>query len=193
MFAPGEPCVSEQLAKHLPGCAIDMRATDGATTRDVLARQLNGLAKAGMIVLSAGGNDALGHIEFLDKDFKTTSREALVKLQNIRQGFQQIYASLLKKLRQQNNNILVLTIYNPKFSEHGMELEDELAAEAALSIFNDVIQQTAHTHDCAVLDIRSLFTEGGDFANPIEPSAIGGEKLAAAIAATVKSRLNWPD
>lgn len=183
--SPGEKCVCEQLAAHLPECAIDMRATDGATTADVLRRQTNALANTNIIVLSTGGNDALAHIEFLDKDFGATSREVLVKMQSIRNAFHQSYDALLQKIRRQNSNIVVMTIYNPKFSAHGMDIEDELAAESALSIFNDVIQQAALSNKCDVLDIRPLFTEGADFANPIEPSAIGGEKLAKAIAEKV--------
>ena len=184
--APDELGVPEQLAAHLPDWDIEMRATDGATTAEVLQFQTRGLAEADGIVLSTGGNDALAHIEVLDKDIGATSREVLVRLRSIRQSFQQTYNALLRRLRDQNPNILALTIYNPKFSAHGMEMEDELAAESALSIFNDVIQQTALSHSCEVLDIRPLFSDGADFANPIEPSAIGGEKLAAAMAERVK-------
>ena len=32
-----------------------------------------------------------------------------------------------------------------------------------------------------ILDIRAIFTEGSDYANPIEPSVQGGQKLANAI------------
>jgi len=83
--------------------------------------------------------------------------------------------------------ILVLTIYNPRF-----ELEDapeglQEAAEGALSAFNDVIQQEALRHGADILDTRILCADASDFANPIEPSAKGGQKIAKGISAWLSS------
>lgn len=179
---PGEPGIAHQIRQLLPDCTIDMRAVDGAVTAEVFALQTDSLDDADIVFLSSGGNDALGHIEFLDDAFDTTSRKALVKLREIRFEFASQYQRLIAKLNAHCARVVVMTIYNPKFEAHGMSIEDEHAAEAALSIFNDAIQQAALAHDCEVLDIRPLFTDGDDFANPIEPSAKGGAKLAAAIA-----------
>jgi hypothetical protein len=48
-------------------------------------------------------------------------------------------------------------------------------------LFNDVIIQCANDSDCPVIDLRTICTEREDYFNPIEPSAIGGEKIAKAI------------
>jgi len=37
------------------------------------------------------------------------------------------------------------------------------------------------THGLPVIDLRVLFDSPEDYANPIEPSAVGGEKLAKTI------------
>ena len=55
------------------------------------------------------------------------------------------------------------------------------AAECAVSIFDDVIQREARSRSFEVLELRTLFTDQVDYANPIEPSAIGGSKLARAM------------
>jgi hypothetical protein len=57
--------------------------------------------------------------------------------------------------------------------------------KAALSLFNDRITRAAFKHGLALIDLRLLCAEEGDYANPIEPSVQGGAKMAAAIAALV--------
>jgi hypothetical protein len=59
-----------------------------------------------------------------------------------------------------------------------MDSSYQQAAESAVSIINDVIQQEARRHTFDILELRTLFTDKADYANPIEPSAIGGAKLA---------------
>jgi hypothetical protein len=52
---------------------------------------------------------------------------------------------------------------------------------SAVSIINDVIQQEASRCSFDILELRTLVTDKADYANPIEPSAIGGAKLAKRI------------
>ncbi|MFS0698368.1 hypothetical protein AB6N24_00160 [Cellulomonas sp. 179-A 4D5 NHS] len=53
----------------------------------------------------------------------------------------------------------------------------------ALALFNDVLTRAAYARGVAVLDLRLVCAEDADFANPIEPSAHGGRKIARTIAA----------
>ena len=62
--------------------------------------------------------------------------------------------------------------------EHGFDAAYQQAAESAVSIINDVIQQEASRRSFEILELRTLFDDRADYANPIEPSAIGGAKLA---------------
>jgi hypothetical protein len=59
-----------------------------------------------------------------------------------------------------------------------------------LTVFNDVIAREAFARGLPLIDLRLVCDRDEDFANPIESSARGGEKIAAAIAAAVAG---WPD
>jgi hypothetical protein len=61
--------------------------------------------------------------------------------------------------------------------------------QAAVSILNDVIQQEGQRRSFDILELRTLFSDQAGYANPIEPSAIGGAKLAKGMSAwVVKTR-----
>ena len=52
------------------------------------------------------------------------------------------------------------------------------SSKTMVSSFNDIVYKTASKFDADVLELRHIFTSPEDYANPIEPSHIGGEKLA---------------
>jgi hypothetical protein len=81
----------------------------------------------------------------------------------------------------------VLTVYDPCFHAHGFDAAYQQAAESAMSIINDVIQQEARRRSFEVLELRALFNDQVDYANPIEPSAIGGAKLAKSMSDWVRA------
>ena len=70
----------------------------------------------------------------------------------------------------------VCTIYNGNLSG-----QEGAAARVALMAFNDVILRVAFESKLQVIDLRLVCTEPADYANPIEPSSRGGEKIARAI------------
>jgi hypothetical protein len=51
----------------------------------------------------------------------------------------------------------------------------------ALTAFNDAITHEAFAAGLPLIDLRILCNQDEDFANPIEPSAQGGQKIANAI------------
>ena len=63
----------------------------------------------------------------------------------------------------------------------------EEAAKVLLGMMNDSIHFLGKKHDIEVLELRNIFTEVTDYANPIEPSHSGGEKLAKEIIEWVES------
>ncbi len=77
---------------------------------------------------------------------------------------------------------IVCTVYNPNFDEAAMQRP----AEAALSIFNDVIMQEAVRRRVPMIDLRLVCTEPAHYANPIEPSNEGGARIAEAISAVTR-------
>jgi hypothetical protein len=52
---------------------------------------------------------------------------------------------------------------------------------AGLTIFNDVILRVATELGLMVIDLRAVCCSPADYANPIEPSVIGGAKIARAL------------
>jgi len=179
---PGEPDVATQLQRLLPQHVVVRRARDGSVCADVLASQVEGLETFDLVILSAGGNDALQNESLLQVATETVGH-ALVTLWGVRKTFRDRYSPLLDHLGGAQVPVLVLTVYDPCFDGHGMDATYQRAAETAVSIFNDVIQQEARSRSFDVLELRTLFTDRADYANPIEPSATGGEKLAQAMSA----------
>jgi hypothetical protein len=175
---PGEPDVAQQLESLLPHHTVVKRAVDGSTCADVLGWQVGDLHDADRIILSAGGNDALQHIDLLEATTETTAKGVLVRLWSIREEFRRSYAALLDCLVLTGRPVLVLTVYNPCFQGRGFDAAYQQAAESAVSIINDVIQQEGRRRSFDVLELRRLFNDEADYANPIEPSAIGEAKLA---------------
>jgi len=182
---PGEPDVTRQVQERLPGATVIKRALDGAKVENVLRDQLNDLASEDFIVLSVGGNDALDHIGLLEQSSKVKYLQALNKLWDIRKGFEAQYRRLMERIAEKQPDpakVTVMTIYDPCFVGSSYPEEYQKAAEAAVSIFNDVIQREAARMGYTVIELRELFTDKGDYANPIEPSAQGGDKIAKALA-----------
>ena len=73
------------------------------------------------------------------------------------------------------------TIYDPRYPDPRFQR----LAVAGLVLFNEVITRAAFAHGLPVLDLRLICDNDADFANPIEPSAQGGDKIAAVIARLV--------
>ena len=69
------------------------------------------------------------------------------------------------------------TIYNPKMSEPTVQK----IAETGLSFFNDVICEEALRLQLPIIDLRDVCSDESAFANPIEPSEIGGDLITDAI------------
>jgi lysophospholipase L1-like esterase len=183
----GEPDVAQQLQALLRHHAVIKRAVDGSTCTDVLEGQTGELERADRIILSAGGNDALQHIDLLEARTATTAKDALVRLWSIREEFRRSHAALLDRLALARRPVLVLTVYDPCFDGHGFDDVYQKAAESAVSIIDDVIQREAHRRSFDILELRELFHDRADYANPIEPSAIGGAKLAKRMSEWVES------
>jgi len=183
----GKPDVARQLEILLPHHTVVKRAVDGARSTDVLASQTAEVGRAEHIILSVGGNDALEHIDLLEEVIEKRPREVLVRLWSIREEFRRSYAALLDRLALTCRPVLVLTIYDPCFRGHGFDAAYQQAAESAVSILNDVIQQEGRRRSFDILELRTLFSYPADYANPIEPSAMGGAKLAKCMSAWVKS------
>ncbi len=177
-YTGGAPDVVRQVRQRLPhGSKATLRAVDGGTTGDV-REQLRYLpADATHLIVSAGGNDALGHIDFLGAPAGSTA-EALLGLAEIAAEFERRYYGMLDEILARGLPTAICTIYYPRFPDTTLQK----IAVTALTVFNDCIVRAALVQRLPLLDLRFVCTEEGDYADPIEPSARGGEKISRAIA-----------
>lgn len=77
--------------------------------------------------------------------------------------------------------LVVCTVYNGCFDDQSFQR----FASATLTVFNDAIIRVAVEHSLPVIDLRSVCVKAEDYANPIEPSSVGGEKIARVIVGLV--------
>ena len=181
---PGGTCVADHLRGRLgDGWNVDLRAVDGAVVTDVRS-QLYGhpLPDDAHLVLSAGGNDALGQIDLLEGEAAGRPfAQVLREVYSIRQNFRTAYDKLLDLVTGFGRPVTVCTVYNPAYDDP----EAQRLAETGLAFFNDVIVEEALARDLPVIDLRRVCAERACFANPIEPGGLGGQRIAEAIARQV--------
>jgi hypothetical protein len=177
VYVPGGPDVVKQLRQVLPtGWSASLLAVDGAITRSVAAQMTRLPADATHLVLSVGGNDALGASHLLSSSVRSVG-EAVLMLAEAQDRFTRDYEDMLETVLSVELPTAVCTIYDtpPSAPQHRI-------IKSALSLFNDRITRAAFSRGLPLIDLRLICDEEGDYANPIEPSVQGGAKMAAAIA-----------
>jgi hypothetical protein len=176
-YVGGGPDVVTHLRRQMPGgWRATLGAVDGSVVEDV-RRQLEGLPPdASHLVVSAGGNDALGRARILEEP-AASAAEVLGRLADVADEFWVGYGRMLGAARATGKPAAVCTVYYPRFPD---PLLQRLAV-TALTVFNDAIIRAAFAAGVPLLDLRLICDEDADYANPIEPSAAGGAKIATAI------------
>ena len=176
-YVGGGPDVVRQLRAALPaGWQATLLAVDGAVV-DSVERQLEGVpADASLLVVSAGGNDALGEAWLLEQGAASVG-EAVMRLADAQERFAERYSAMVETVVKHRWPAALCTIYDASFPPP----EGRVIA-AALSLFNDRITRAAFSRGLPLIDLRLICSERADYANPIEPSEKGGAKIAAAIA-----------
>jgi hypothetical protein len=179
-YVRGGPDVVKQLRGKLPAnWDASLLAVDGAVTRGVLS-QLARLPKdATHLVVSAGGNDALGASHLLGQRVSSVA-EAVLLLRAAQERFAADYEEMANAVASRGLPTTVCTIYDTPSTE-----PDQPVIRTALAIFNDIITRAAFTRGLDLVDLRLICDDPGDYANPIEPSVQGGDKMSAAIARAV--------
>ncbi len=177
-YVSGGPSVIDQIQERItPGDSATLLAVDGAVISEV-ARQLSNLPKdASHLFISVGGNDALQHEHIL-----RTGDSIVSELPAARDGFFIEYRAMLDRVCSYDKPTTVCTIYD---SIPGLGT----AQVVALSVFNDIILREAFSRGIPVIDLRLVCSEIEDYsaASPIEPSSIGGAKIANTISDVAKN------
>lgn len=182
-YVPGGPDVITQLRGLLPeGWQATLCAVDGAVVADV-ERQIARVPHEGShLVVSVGGNDALGWIDILDRPASSVA-EVLDLLGHIGNGFRPAYHRMLERVSARGLPVTVCTIYEGALPDPALHRR----ASTALVHFNDTILQAAYAAGVSYIELRQVCTEPADYANPIEPSVQGGAKIARSILRAIES------
>ncbi len=182
-YTAGGPDVISQVRGLLPaGWQASLLALDGATTDDV-PRQLVRLPRdASHLVLSAGGNDALLSSGLLDGAVNHVA-QAVNSLAHLSQEFEKKYRHAVAACLQPKLPLILCTIYNGNFPN----ADFQRLASTALMVFNDVILRVGIEFGLTIIDLRFVCSSPEDYANPIEPSSVGGAKIARCIVSLVSA------
>ena len=177
VYVPGGPDVVQQLRSELPsGWDATLLAVDGDVTTGV-ARQLRSAPGAAThLVVSVGGNDALGFAGVLSQPVDSVG-EGLLMLADAQEQFADSYEAMLDGVLRAGLPTAVCTIYDTRQSEPSHPM-----IRTGIALFNDCITRSAFSRGVPLIDLRLICTEPADYANPIEPSVQGGQKIARAIA-----------
>jgi hypothetical protein len=190
---PGELDVPNQLKSLVgPDCKVTNLAVDGHVTRHIKT-QLNHLpSDTTHLFISVGGNDGLGHLSIFNEPVETVGG-GLQKMYLIGEKYKKEYSSMIDKVLSHELPTTLCNIYYPRFYSNsfdrvasyfrmGVNVEKlQQMAMAAETIFNDIIMFEVFNRKLPLIDLRVLCNDDEDFANPIEPSCIGGLKIARKI------------
>ena len=155
-----------------------------------IKNQLNSLpVDTTNIFVSIGGNDGLGHLSIFNSHVNTVG-EALQQMYRIGNNFKKRYSEMVDLVLSYNLPTAFCSVYYPRFDagslnrvqhymsaiQNGSEIQE--MAMAAETIFNDIITYEIFKRKIPLIDLRVLCDNDEDFANHIEPSCIGGMKIA---------------
>jgi hypothetical protein len=171
------PDVITLLRQMLPaGWTATLAARDGAVLGDI-SRQLRSLpADTTHLVVSAGGNDALRLAGILQAPASSMAA-AVARIADARDHFWGAYSRMLREVIATRRPVALCTIYDPRFADPTMRR----ITSAALGVLNDCITREVFAAGMPLIDLRLVASNDADFANAIEPSVVGGKKIAAAI------------
>ena len=192
-YVPGEPDVSNQLQGLMDeGDKVSLLAVDGHVINNVEGQLRNLPNDTTHLVISVGGNNTIRILNELSRATRNIG-DGFLKFHDLRESFESDYIEMLTNALSFNIPTTLCTIYHPCFNhsdmervsdymEYGVKSETiQKMAMTALPIFNDIIFQEAVNFNLPVIDLRLIFNDKSDYANPIEPSAIGGLKMAKVI------------
>lgn len=186
-YTRGGPAVVSQVKRHAPiGWRVTLGAVDGATI-DGVAAQIDRLpTDVERVALSIGGNDVLGHVPLLEAPV-TRSAEAVRMIGDAAGAFEEAYRAMLRHCLHVDRHTVICTVYGGNFPDAAFQR----VARTALTPFNDAIIRIGVEYGLTIVDLRLVCDEPVDFANAIEPSSIGGEKIARAVLRAATGDGGW--
>lgn len=180
-YTSGKPDVLARVRQVLPrGWKASLLARDGATTTGIAAQLAQLPSDATHLALSVGGNDALMHEKLLQAPAASMA-QALGMLAGVVRDFESKYRKVIAACLAHSLPLVICTIYNGNFDDARYR---ELT-RTAIALFDDAILRTAVENRLKVIELRLVCSQTQDYANRIEPSGIGAQKIARALAMAV--------
>ncbi len=176
--------VPELLLRQLgDDWSVENHAVDGNLVELVDADVLRSEPDTTVVCLSVGGNDAIWNVDLLSDPTPRPAIESIARLQAAVEEFAGQYAALVETICDDLGLRLVgCTIYQPVMDEF-----PQAATAGALAMFNDAITRCLHRRGCVWVELRNVCNAPEHFTNIIEPSALGGERIADALARRVRA------
>jgi len=194
----------KKLYSDHPNVSITNNAVDGDTMYDLEYNHLDtpDIEEASHIIVSIGGNDLLHNISFLQRTSelsKIMGKDARIGKWGVKElnpsrnrVFEETYFEIIKPFTKQYETIvanlsihraklLLCTVYEGDLVDSDEFSDVNNSSKTMVSLFNDIVYRTANKYGADVLELREIFVRPEDYANPIEPSHIGGGKLAKSI------------
>lgn len=161
--------MSERLRGRFPeDWTVTLLAQDGATIADVEAQLLRVPGQVAHLVLSVGGNDALGYASALFNERAASLEAALAKIAQIRDGFARRYRQMLAKVCELEAPLAVCTIYDAVPGLGGAETAGKRAPRPIFGdlpvLFSSAVsysRQHVATHSRCAFNPRRLQGEAG--------------------------------
>ena len=165
-YVSADKSVEYIVAERIPN--IHCFAEDHSTIADTFG-QLDHISPAvdtanAWIFLSAGGNDILSHFVEQNQDIANT---------RVLSPMFASYKNLVKsiRIRAPNAQLVLLDIYYPDNMKYRV-------FHSILRQWNELLYSFAQTQSLSVIRISQHLTHPEDFSFGIEPSNVGGEKIA---------------
>lgn len=180
-YTGGKPDVIAQVREELPSSwKASLLAVDGATTEGIPSQLARLPAGATHLVLSVGGNNALMRQNVLDTPVRSSADAFTLFARAVRE-FEAAYRKAVTACLAPRLPLVVCTIYNGSFPDPDYQRR----VDVAIAAFDDAVIRISIEHRLKVLELRQICDKAEDYANPIEPSSIGGAKIARAIVRAV--------
>jgi hypothetical protein len=185
VYVDPDRAVTDHMRRLLPvTVSHKMWAVDGHTTKNCI-NEIDGrnpdfvTTPTVAAILSIGGNDALQSAGVLFTPVRTVG-ESFQRMKPLLDKFRENYEAIVAKLIALYSEVRVCTIYN---KIPGEELNIGSTEMLALSLYNDIITEVASRNNLPVIDLRVICDTDECYSpvSPIEPSDVGGERIARAI------------
>ena len=136
------------------------------------------------VVVSIGGNNGLEATSVLFEGMWDGGRGEVIllgeRMIGLEKEYREVMTKLVAKCREKKQKVILCSVYKPCFAHFDVRPRQE-AVDVGVVLFADLIHRVGRELGVAILDMRTVMDSVECFANPIEPSTIGGEKIARGI------------